>query len=250
MELFSQQSPDPRVADLVQAGQIRIALFLPQYTKDAVTGELRSVWVDVARALAARIGVKAALLEFPNPAKAIECLKAGACDAGFLGYDPARAAEVGGFSPPFITLDFTYLVPARSAIRNAADADRPGIRIAAVRNHSSTVVLKSLLKHAEMVEADTPDEAKTLLQTRRADVLAATRQVLLEYSSQLSGSRVLDDRFGTNLVRMVVPKGQAGRLAYISEFIEDAKSSGLVRRALANSPGIGAAPPGDPTPEQ
>ena len=32
---------DPRVADLVQAGKIRVALFPPQYTEDPATGELR-----------------------------------------------------------------------------------------------------------------------------------------------------------------------------------------------------------------
>jgi hypothetical protein len=32
---------DPRVADLVQTGRLRVALFPPQYTKDPVSGELR-----------------------------------------------------------------------------------------------------------------------------------------------------------------------------------------------------------------
>jgi hypothetical protein len=31
---------------------------------------------------------------------------------------------------------------------------------------------------------------------------------------------------------MVVAKSQAGRLNYVSEFIEEAKASGLVRRAI------------------
>jgi polar amino acid transport system substrate-binding protein len=56
----------------------------------------------------------------------VECLKAGVCDVGFLGFDPARAADVEGFSPPFIEFDYTYLVPAGSSIRSAADADRRG----------------------------------------------------------------------------------------------------------------------------
>ncbi len=30
----SQQAPDSRIADLVRAGRVRVALFLPQYTKD------------------------------------------------------------------------------------------------------------------------------------------------------------------------------------------------------------------------
>src|SRR4030095_7873523 len=123
----AQQAPDPRVADLVRAGKVRIALFSAQYTKDPVTGELKGVWADVARALAVRVGVQLVLVEHPTPPKMVECLKAGACDVGVLGYDPAPAHAVEGFSPPFIEFAYTYLVPAGSSIRTAADADRLGV---------------------------------------------------------------------------------------------------------------------------
>jgi polar amino acid transport system substrate-binding protein len=54
----------------------------------------------------------------------------------------------------------------------------------------------------------------------------------LAYSAKLPGSRVLDDRYGANLLGMVVSKGQDARLAYIGEFIEQAKASGLVQQAI------------------
>jgi hypothetical protein len=43
------------------------------------------------------------------------------------------------------------------------------------------------------------------------------------------------DRFGVNSVAIAVPKGHTGRLAYIAEFIEEAKTSGLVQRAIENA---------------
>jgi polar amino acid transport system substrate-binding protein len=74
---------------------------------------------------------------------------------GFVGID--RAEKVGlGFSRPFMQLEFTYLVPAGSSIRSAADVDRTGVRIAAVRSHLSTVALTPILKHATLVYAETP----------------------------------------------------------------------------------------------
>jgi polar amino acid transport system substrate-binding protein len=53
------------------------------------------------------------------------------------------------------------------------------------------------------------------------------------------------DRFGVNLVAIAVPKGQAGRLAYVTEFIESAKASGLVHKAIetAGLRGVQLAPP-------
>jgi len=146
----AQQVPDARVADLIRAGKVRVGLFPPQYTKDPVTGELRSVWVEIARALAARIGVQLILLEHATPPKAVECLKAGACDVVFLPFD-SRAAEIGGFSTPFIEFDFTYLVRAGSLIQSIADADGPGIRIAVVRNHASKVHPIPILQSSKRV---------------------------------------------------------------------------------------------------
>ena len=231
----AQQAPDPRVADLVQAGKVRIALFPPQYTKDSVTGELKGVWADVARALATRIGVELVLVEHPTPPKMVECLKAGACDVGSLGFDPARAGDVEGFSPPFIEFDYTYLVPTGSSIRNIADADRPGVRIAVVHAHASTLTLTRIRKQAELVSADTPDSAFELLRSGRVDAWASARPVLVDYSARLPGSRVLEARYGANRPALVVAKGQAARLGYISEFIEEIKASGFVQQAIIRS---------------
>ena len=247
----AQQAADPRVADLVRAGRIRVALHLAQYSKDPVTGELRglgagTVMVQIADALAARLGVEVQLIGYPTPHTVVECLRVGACDVGFGGIE--RAAEVS-HSPPFLQLDYTYLVPAGSSIRSIADADQPGVRIAVVRNHLSTLALSRILKHVEPISAEIPSAAFDLLRTGQADAFASTRPVLLAYSTKLPGSRVLEDRYGANLVAMAVAKDQTGRLAYVSEFIEEAKASGLVQRAIerAGERGIRVAPPGNPT---
>jgi polar amino acid transport system substrate-binding protein len=243
----AQQQPDARVADLVKAGKIRVGLFPPQTVKDPASGELKSVWVEIARALAARIGVQAAPLEYPTPPKVIKCLEVGACDIVFLPFG-ALAPDVGDFSAPFIQLEYTLLVPAGSSIRSVADADRVGIRIAAVRNHDSTLALARMLKQAELVYAETPDPTFELLRTGYADVMASTRNALLPYSARLPGSRVLEEHYGVNLNRVVILKGQPDWLAYINAFVEEAKSSGLVQKAIdrAGPRGVTVAPLGDP----
>jgi polar amino acid transport system substrate-binding protein len=233
----AQQSADHRVADLVRAGKVRGALFLPQYTTDPATGELRGaaggiVMIALARSLASHLGIEVLLVGHPTPDKATECLKADRCDVALgMGIDPTREAEVD-FSPPYMELDFSYLVLSGSSIQSVADADRPGVRIAAVRNHASTLALSRILKHAELVYADTPETTFDLLRAGHADAFAQARPVLLEYSSRLAGSRVLQERYGAYLLAMALPKGKAERLAYIAEFIEQAKASGLVQRAI------------------
>jgi hypothetical protein len=65
---------DPRVADLVRAGKLRVGLFLRLKT---------TVWVETAHAYAARVGVPLVIVEHATPPETITCLKAGACDQLF-----------------------------------------------------------------------------------------------------------------------------------------------------------------------
>lgn len=243
---MTAQQADSRVADLMQAGKVRVALYVPQYTKDPVTGELRGWTVDLVSALGARLGVQGVPVEHPTPPHAMASLKAGVCDAAILGIEPSRTVEVD-YTPAFVQADYTLLVRAGSSIRNVAEADHPGIRIAAVRNHASTMTLLRILKQATLLYADMPDPAFELLRTDKANVFASLREILLRYSTQLPGSRVLDERYGFNALGMAVPKGYAKRLAYLNEFVEEAKASGLVQLALdqAGWRGVHVAPSGD-----
>ncbi len=244
----AQQASDPRVADLLRAGTLRVALFPPQVRKDPATGETRrgALFMELARGLATRIGVELRLIDYPTPVAAIDALKTGACDLAFLAIDPARAQDVD-FSSPFTQFDFTFLGPAGSPIVTAADADRPGVRIAIVHNHGSALALARVVKHARLVSADNPEAAFELLRTGSADAMAAPRVGLLRFVGRLPGSRVLGDRYGGVSNAVAIAKDQPGRLAYISEFIEEVKASGLVQRAIGGGEdGVQVAPPASP----
>jgi polar amino acid transport system substrate-binding protein len=247
----AQEAPDPRVADLVRAGKVRagVGVVAPHWAiKDPRTGELRGVAVDVARALAMRLAIELVMVEYPSPPKVLDGLKDGAWDVGFLGVDPSRATVVD-FSSPYLQIDATYLVPANSSVRNIADADRPGVRIAVSSKSVEDIVLSSMLKRGELRRVDTVAAGFELLRDGNADVLAVPRPAAILFSGRLPGSRVLEDRFHATYGAMAVPKGQTARLAYISEFIEQAKASGLIQQAIerAGVRGVQVAPPGNPS---
>ena len=229
----AQQAPDPRIADIAHSGKIRIGVFpATQYSKDPKTGEQKGLALDISRALAARAGVAEVItVEHPNPVAVVACVRAGGCDLGFIGLEPARLTEVD-FTPAFIRRDFTYLVPAGSSIRSAADADRSGVRIVAARGHASTTALVRALKQTKAVLAEDVEPAFELLRTGGADAFASVREVVLRYSAQLPGSRVLDDAYDTSLVAIAIQKGRAGWLAYVSEFLDEAKRSGWMRQSI------------------
>jgi polar amino acid transport system substrate-binding protein len=69
---------------------------------------------------------------------------------------------------------------------------------------------------------------------------------LIAISATVPGSRVLSDGFASFYSGMALPKGHDGRLAYINEFVEDAKSSGFINRMIEKlaMQGVQVAPPG------
>jgi polar amino acid transport system substrate-binding protein len=245
---FAEPSKDPRVADLVQAVSLRVGLGLGTPTlaiKNTTTGEVRGPAVDLGRALAERVGVKFVAIEYARPGAILEGTRTNDWDVAFLVMDPKRAEEAD-FTQPYMRTDFTYLVPADSSIRSVADADQPGIRIAVPRGDGSDFQLTRLLKRSELVRTDTHAAALELVRVGSAHARAAPRPVLLAEAAKLPGLRVLDDGVAPISFAALVPKGQAGRLAYVNEFIEDAKASGLVKRIIETSGlrGVQVAPAG------
>jgi polar amino acid transport system substrate-binding protein len=230
----AQRAQDLRVEDLIQAARLRVGIGLgtPALAiKNPTTGEIRGPAVELGRALAARIGIEFVAVEYPRPGAVIEGAGSHAWDVAFLAIDADRAKQAD-FSRPYMQTDFTYLVPAGSSFRTVADVDQPGIRIAVPRGDASDLELTRVLKRAELVRTDTHAAALELLRVGNAHARTAPRPVLLADSEKLPGSRVLDDGFAVVSFAALVPKGQAGRLAYVNEFIDEAKASGLIKQTI------------------
>jgi polar amino acid transport system substrate-binding protein len=230
----AQQTSDPRVADLVRTGKLRVGIGLANLgsaIKDPATGELRGIAADLARALAARIGVALQPVEYPRPGAVLDGASTDAWDVAFLVIDPARSA-MADVSPPYMQSDFSYLLPAASSIRNLTDADQTGIRIAVPRGDAVDLALSRLLKRATLVRVDNQAAGVALLRAGQVSAYAAPRPVLLELSAQLPGSHVMEEAFATITFAAFVPKGHVGRLTYVSEFLEEAKVSGAVQQFI------------------
>lgn len=230
------QTSDPRIADLVRAGKLRVGIGLANLgsaIEDPATGELRGIASDLARALAARIGVALQPVEYQRPGAVLDGISSDAWDVAFLVIDPARLA-IADVSPPYMQSDFTYLLPAASSIRNLADADQPGNRIAVPRGDAVDLALTRLLKQATLVRVDNQAAGADLLRAGQVSAYAAPRPVLLAMSDELPGSHVMEESFARISFAGFVPKGHAGHLAYVSEFLEQAKASGLVQQSIAH----------------
>lgn len=232
--LAQTPTSDPRVVDLVHSGQIRVGIGLGNRgsaMKDPATGELRGMAADLAHAIAARIGVALHIVEYPRPGAVFEGALTGAWDATFLVIDPDRITEADA-TAPYMQSEFTYLVPPGSPIHNVTDADRAGIRIAVPRGDAVDLRLSRILKHAQLVRVHNQAAGAELLRSGGVNAYAAPRPSLLLISAQIPGTRVLPDGFATTSWAAFVPKGHAKHFAYVSDFVEDAKTSGLIAKLI------------------
>jgi len=235
------------LSDLAPTGTLRVGInygnpILAQ--RDAGSGELRGIAVDIGRELGKRVGAPVELVGFESAGKIFDAAKAGAWDVAFLAVDPGRAGDIS-FTAPYIEIEGTYLVPAGSSVREVADVDRKGVRVGVSAKSAYDLFLSRSLQHAELVRGPTNNAGFELLLAGKVDVVAGIRQHLVANAQRLPGSRVLEGRFMAIQQALGTPKGRDVAAKYLREFIEDVKASGLVAQAIERSGirGVSVAPP-------
>jgi polar amino acid transport system substrate-binding protein len=232
--------------DLAPTGKVRAGINYGNFIlaqKDKATGESRGVAIDLANELGKRLGVPVEIVAYNSVAALGDAAPTGAWDIAFLGSDPVRE-RIMSFTPAYIELDATYLVPQASKLRNAAEADRAGLRITAQARANYELYLQRNLKNAQLVPAPSNDAALALLADGKADALAGLTEGLMLLGAKLPGSRIVEGRFMAVQQSIAVPKGREAGLAYLRSLVEDAKSSGLVARAVekTGAKGVSVAP--------
>ncbi len=137
------------IKDLAPSGKLRAAInfgngVLAQKGKD---GEPHGITADLSHELGKRLGVPVEFVQFDAAGKVAEALATSAVDIGFIAIEPVRADKID-FSPPYVIIDGTYMVAKDSPLKNVADVDKPGIRIAVGLNSAYDLYLTRMLKNA------------------------------------------------------------------------------------------------------
>jgi polar amino acid transport system substrate-binding protein len=234
---MAETVPPDVVHDLAPSGSLRVAINFGNPAlaqKDPVTGEPRGISPELARELAARLGVPASFVAFDTAGKVFEALKSNAWDIAFLAIDPVRAAEIE-FTAPYVIIEGTYAVPANSPFQSPAEVDREGVRIAAGRGSAYDLYLTRTLKHAELLRAPTSEGAAEMFLKDRLDAVAGVRQPLVTFAASQPGVRVLPGRFMAIEQAMGTPKGREAGARYLRSFVEEMKATGFVAKALEAS---------------
>jgi polar amino acid transport system substrate-binding protein len=200
---------------------------------DAKTGAVSGPAVDLTRELGRQLGVPVSVVGVPNARALIDSVRNHTADIGFLAFDPSRAADVD-FSQVYSLSWSSYIVPVNSPLHAVADADRKGIRIGAATGDSPELYLSRNLKNAELKRYPSPpaEDVLRMLWAGEIDVWAANRQRLIEMAASTSNLRVLPDNYFAVRQAIIVPKGDRAALDAINRFLNNARDSGLIRKAI------------------
>lgn len=221
--------------ELAPAGRLRLGIvtapaasaFFAVLKGDTYHG----VTVDISRALAAELDLDLEIVSFPNSGACTDALEAGKIDVSFMPVDDERRKRVT-FGPAYYLIESTYLVTCASGIAHLSEVDRAGIRVVGIANTTTIRSAGRCLKAIQPEPVETVAEAVERLRNGQADVLALSRDAFHSLLPQLPGSRVLDGGFQQTGIAIATGKNKPASLAALTDFMERAKASGLVRKAL------------------
>jgi polar amino acid transport system substrate-binding protein len=225
------------VRDIAPTGSLRVAVAVGPAasafwaTRDPATGKPRGVTVELAKAAADKLGVPLQLVEYLS---SDEIAAAGSKDAWDISFMPAEARreQFVDQGPAYVAYTSSYLVRAGSDIRSVAEVDRSGIRVGCIEGTSTSRTVAKALHHASLTKFAEAEAAAELIGIGQLDALAMGTEAVEDLSRKLPGTRVLEEVIQSTGVVVVVPKGRAAARQWATDFLQDAKADGTVRRAL------------------
>src|ERR1700732_5500121 len=228
-----QASPEI-VSELAPTGVLRAAInmgnFLLVTGKDP-SGDPSGASPDMAAAVAARLGVPVKYVPYARPGELADDAPKGLWDIGNIGAEPQRAAVIN-FTAAYSEIEATYLVPAGSPIKSVDEVDQPGKRIAVTARSAYGLWLENNVKKAELLQFDSADAAIKAFVDQKMDAYSGLRPGLLAVAQSRPASRILDGQFTAVQQAVGTARKNTAGAAFLREFVEGAKKSGLVAQLI------------------
>jgi polar amino acid transport system substrate-binding protein len=237
------------VSELAPHGVLRAAINMGNFllvTGRSPAGDPAGVSPDMAAAIAERLGVPVKYVPYAKPGELADAAGTDAWDIGLIGAEPARAEKIA-FTAAYVEIEATYLVPAGSSLRTIDEVDRPGVRIAVSARSAYDLWLERNIKHATLVRSDGLNSAVEMFVRDKLDALAGLRPGLLGDIQKMPGARILDGQFTAVQQAIGTARSHAAGAAFLRDFVEEAKKSGLVASLIEKHGVVGrlsVAPPG------
>jgi polar amino acid transport system substrate-binding protein len=234
-------------AQLAPTGVLRAGINLSNFllvTGRSESGDPTGVAPDMAREIATALGVPVKYVTFKSPGELGDQVGKDVWDIGLIGAEPQRAEKIQ-FTAAYVEIEATYMVPEGSPIKSIADVDRKGVRIAVSARSAYDLWLVNNIRNATLVQVSGLDAAYEKFMSDKIEVLAGLRPGLLKDVEKAPGLRILDGKFTAVQQAVGTAKANVEAAAFLADFVEKAKKSGLVQGFIDRHKvkGLSVAPP-------
>lgn len=222
------------IEEIRRSGEIRIGVNpnFPPMSSYGDDNQLNGFDVDVARALAAKLGVRLTLVP-TEAAQRVPFLVSGRIDAsmGALTINPERQALID-FTIPLHSEAMGVITTDRVKARRWEDLNRADITLVNMRGNQSVEVLREKLPLPQRLLVDGNADTIRAIAQGRADALVENTDFFLGFTRNYPGVawRVLPDPIFAAWCGIGVAKGNAGLQAAIDALLLQFHRDGTVAR--------------------
>ncbi|MBC7896895.1 MAG: transporter substrate-binding domain-containing protein [Cytophagaceae bacterium] len=230
---------DDARAELAPTGVLRVALNHANFLLvSRCAPDAMGVAPDLGRELARRLGVAVSFVGYENAGLAADAAARNEWDVAFIGADPARERDVA-FSPAYVEIDASFLVPPDSPITSIAEVDAAGVRIAVAERSAYDLFLRRAMQRATLAYADTIPASQAIFARDGLEALAGLKPRLLQDQRSMPGSRILDGRFMAVQQAIGTRRSATAGSAFVESFVRDILATGLVATLVTTHEVVG-----------
>ncbi len=224
--------PPASLTDYAPGGRLRVAINHGNVILAGRDAEgPKGISVDLARALAAELGVEPDFVEYDRAVDVASRADKDAWDVCFLAVDPARAQAIA-FTQPYIRIEGCYLVGPGSPAQTAEDVVRLGLRIGAVEGSAYALHLGRAPGAENLVLMPAFAAACRAFDSGAIDGLAGIRRAMQGVASSRPGARLLEPPFMEIRQAMGLPAARPAAHAHLSAFLAERARNGSLARIL------------------
>ncbi|MFD1794636.1 transporter substrate-binding domain-containing protein [Paracoccus aurantiacus] len=190
-------------------------------------GKPVGISVDIANALARRLGLPLEFVEFDRAVDVSASATQDRWDVCFLAVDPERARTIA-FTAPYVRIEGCYLAGPDCEATDALQLVASDAAVGTVRGSAYTLTLQRQAGAENLVMFENIGAALSALDRHEVAAIAGIRQAMEAEAAHRPGSRVLQPPFMEIRQAMAVPQGRPAASRALSEFLNELMQTGAL----------------------
>jgi polar amino acid transport system substrate-binding protein len=232
----SWASAQPPVdAVMAPQGRIRVAMIgvNPVLVTKNSDGSPAGISMDLGRFIAAKLGAQLVPVFYSDPKTYSQSFGKGEWD---IAIGPKRASDAAqvDYSPDFMLVDNIYVEAPGKGFADAAQVDRPGVKIGVALDGAPDKFLTGAVRSATIVRLPGQvSDAVEALRDGKADAYGSNGEFVYAIAAKLPGAKIVPGAFTTVHMAVLVPKGRSvAAVARLSEIVKAAIAAGIPQQAI------------------